>query len=247
MTTGAIVLHAFPYGETSKIVRLATRDHGVQSAIAKGANRPKSRFGAHLQFLSEGVAHYHAKPHRELHTLSGFDVTVQRHELAAHLRRYAAAAALAELMLRCTPAEPHPEIFDLLSQALDALAAGESAAVEILGLTALWSVVGALGFAPALEQCAGCGASLPESGGGAFSLVHGGLLCATCASGVETARLTAADRAALAAFVAGAPPAESPDARHLAAHRRLLGRFVRRHVGEERDLKALTLWETNAG
>jgi hypothetical protein len=31
--------------------------------------------------------------------------------------------------------------------------------------------------------------------------------------------------------------------RHLAAHRRLLARFVRRHVAEEYDLKALGFWE----
>ncbi|HEX5632270.1 MAG TPA: recombination protein O N-terminal domain-containing protein, partial [Gemmatimonadales bacterium] len=58
VTTPAIVLGAIRYGETSKIVRLATREHGVQSAIAKGALRPKSRFGAALQLLREGSAQY---------------------------------------------------------------------------------------------------------------------------------------------------------------------------------------------
>ena len=47
----AIVLSTLRYSETSKIVRLATREHGVQSAIAKGALRPRSRYGAALQFL----------------------------------------------------------------------------------------------------------------------------------------------------------------------------------------------------
>ena len=37
VNTTAIVLSALRYSETSKIVRLATRDLGVQSAIAKGA------------------------------------------------------------------------------------------------------------------------------------------------------------------------------------------------------------------
>ena len=43
ITTPAIVLTTIRYGETSKIARLATRDLGVQSAIAKGASRPRSR------------------------------------------------------------------------------------------------------------------------------------------------------------------------------------------------------------
>jgi len=36
-----------PLQRTSKIVRLATRDYGVQSAIAKGVLRPRSPFGRH--------------------------------------------------------------------------------------------------------------------------------------------------------------------------------------------------------
>src|SRR5439155_456488 len=48
VTTPAVVLRTYPYSETSKIVRLATRDLGVQSAIAKGVLRPKSRFAAAL-------------------------------------------------------------------------------------------------------------------------------------------------------------------------------------------------------
>src|SRR2546426_1101893 len=46
VTTPAVVLRTYPYSETSKIVRLATRDLGVQSAIAKGVLRPKSRAAA---------------------------------------------------------------------------------------------------------------------------------------------------------------------------------------------------------
>ncbi len=41
VSTPAIVLHAFRYGESSKIVRLVTPGHGVLSAIAKGAQRNK--------------------------------------------------------------------------------------------------------------------------------------------------------------------------------------------------------------
>ncbi len=59
VTTDAIVLHTFRYGETSKIARLLTRDHGPQSVIAKGAMNPKGKFGARLQSLSEGVASFY--------------------------------------------------------------------------------------------------------------------------------------------------------------------------------------------
>src|SRR3989304_2913997 len=74
VTPPAIILHAFKYADTSKLGRLATREPGVQSAIAKGASRPKSRFGASLQVLSQGTAHLYFRPTAELQTLSAFDV-----------------------------------------------------------------------------------------------------------------------------------------------------------------------------
>src|ERR687890_1700196 len=105
VTTSAIVLSTVRYSETSKIVRLATRDLGVQSAIAKGALRPRSRFGAALQLLSEGQAQLLVKEHRELHILAAFDLSRLHAGLAADLERYATASALAEVMLRFAPAD----------------------------------------------------------------------------------------------------------------------------------------------
>ena len=121
VATPAIVLSALRYSETSKIVRLATRELGVQSAIAKGALRPRSRFGAALQLLSEGQAQLLVKEHRELHTLAEFDLTRLHAGLTNDLARYATASALAEVMLRFAPADPHPESYDLLHDALGLL------------------------------------------------------------------------------------------------------------------------------
>ena len=74
--TEAIVLHAFDYRETSRIVRLATRDFGVVSAIARGAKRPRSKFGQGLDLFTSGAAHLIISPQKELHTLTGFDAKV---------------------------------------------------------------------------------------------------------------------------------------------------------------------------
>ncbi|MSR07585.1 MAG: DNA repair protein RecO [Gemmatimonadetes bacterium] len=241
VSTPAIVLQTFKYGDTSKIVRLATRDFGVQSAIAKGASRPKSRFGGRLQSLSQGTAHLYIKQTRDLQTLAGFDLTAQRTELAADVGRYAAAAALSELVLRLSPAERHPEIFELLEQSLDRLVITPPADTGPLALAALWQMVSTLGFAPSLETCARDGRSLP-AGAARFSVVDGGFLCSACAAGSEVSKLTAPDRAALERLVVGHPDVDL-SAKQLAAHRRLLARFVRRHASEERALKALEFWE----
>ena len=242
VSTPAIVLQTFKYGETSKIVRLATREFGVQSAIAKGASRPRSRFGGRLQFLSQGTAQLYLKQTRDLQTLAGFDLLAQRAELAGDVGRYAAAAALAELVLRLSPGERHPEIFDLLEQSLDRLAIAEPDAVVRLGLAALWQMVSSLGFAPSLDGCARDGKPLP-AGAARFSVVDGGFLCGTCGAGTEASKLTAGDREALVRLAGGDPGIGPLTTKQAAAHRRLLARFVRRHAAEERELKALDFWE----
>ena len=112
LDTDAVVLHAFEYLESSRILRLATRDAGVVSALARGARRPKSRFGGSLDLFTGGVAHLAMRPGRDLQTLSGFDATRARHGLAADLDRFTAASALSELAMRFIGEVPNAAPFD---------------------------------------------------------------------------------------------------------------------------------------
>src|SRR2546428_10888759 len=74
VTTPAVVLRTYPYSETSKIVRLATRDLGVQSAIAKGVLRPRSRFAAGPELPSRGEGPPYHPEARGPHTPPAFDL-----------------------------------------------------------------------------------------------------------------------------------------------------------------------------
>jgi DNA repair protein RecO (recombination protein O) len=238
----AIVLSTLRYSETSKIVRLATREHGVQSAIAKGALRPRSRFGAALQFLSEGQVRLLVKEHRELHILASFDLLRLHAGLAADLERYATASALAEVMLRFAPADSHPESYDLLREALGLLEIVPAPELEALGFRVLWQLVGSLGFAPALEACVRDGTPLPPEGGLAFSTREGGALCPACAAGHGATHLPAGARADLGALMDGSAVLPRLDRRHAESHRRLLARYIRYHLGEGAELPALEFW-----
>ncbi len=242
VSTPAIVLHSFKYGDTSKIVRLLTREHGVQSAIAKGAFRAKSQFGARLQSLSQGVAQLYVKQTRDLQTLGAFDVTDQRSALAEDVRRYSAASALAELVLRLAPEERNPHVFDLLSESLDRLAVAPGETVGTIALTALWQMIATLGFSPSLEDCARDGRPVP-AGSARFSVADGGFLCPACAAQTEASKLPAEDREVLVRLVNGEGDMGALPPKREAAHRRLLARFVRRHASEDRELGALAFWE----
>ncbi|MFI5239190.1 MAG: DNA repair protein RecO, partial [Gemmatimonadales bacterium] len=112
IVTQAIVLHAFDYLETSRVLRLITREAGVVSVLAKGARRTRGRVGSGVDLFAEGEAQIYIKPTRDLHTLGAFDVTSSRSGLAMEMTRFTAASALAELTLRIAGDDANAEMFD---------------------------------------------------------------------------------------------------------------------------------------
>ncbi|MGH7584507.1 MAG: DNA repair protein RecO [Gemmatimonadales bacterium] len=238
--TPAIVLRTLRYGETSRVVRLATADQGVLSAIAKGALRPRSRFGGTLQLLSEGQAHLHLSRSSDLHLLVAFDLVSPHTTLGADLERFAAATALAELAARFVPSAPNPELYTVLRDDLALIEAVPREGVVVVSLRALWRLMTQLGIGPTLESCARDGAPLPP-GGASLSLRDGGFLCSGCARGAMATRLTARDREDLVALVTEGAPVPILDEKQERAHRRLLLRWVREHLAET-SLPAMEAW-----
>lgn len=241
ISTSAIVLATSPYRETSRIVRLATRELGLASAVARGASRPKSRFGASLQVFTEGTAFILPSRSSDLHTLTQFDAERVRIGLGERLDRFASASLLSELMLQFAPQAPQPESYDLLRDALAILEAAPALAVEPLALRSLWRMVAVLGFLPELVGCVRCGGD-PGAGAACFSPQDGGVLCPRCGRGTVGARLQLEDREALASWLDPASELPVLDDPHLAAHRRLLERYIRYHIAEGAVLPALTFW-----
>lgn len=243
LATDAIVLHAFDYLESSRILRLVTRDGGVRSALAKGARRSSRRFGSAVDLFAQGSAQLHAKPGRDLDTLSGFDVVVSRPLLAADLGRFAGASAIAELTLRFGRDAADVGLFDAVSGALDALVAASPEAATTATLGAAWRIVAELGFAPTTDVCAECHVPLEPEATVMFSHRAGGALCTRCGRLAPAGRKLPADaRDALRHFVAGdaLPPLDDASAR---AHQRLLREFLAEHLTDGRPLRALELWE----
>jgi DNA repair protein RecO (recombination protein O) len=232
--TEAIVLQAFPYGDTSRIVRLLTRAAGVHSAIAKGALRPRSRFSV-LEPFSEGAAALYIRPGRDLQTLGGFDLTRSRQALGADLLRFGGASVVAELVLRTASEEPQPALFDAVGAGLDSLAAATAADVEYTLLAVIWSLVSLLGFAPELEACIVCGAGIEPAADASFDYAAGGLRCDPCAAGLPGRRIPARARAALASYTRG----EAAAGGVTEGHWRLLSRYLEHHILEGTPLRSL--------
>lgn len=245
VTTEATILKTYEYSETSKILRLFTRDAGVCSVIAKGARRPKSRFGGLLEPFTDGVATYYAKEGRELHTLSGFELACERQTLGGQLERYAGAGLLTEIVLRFAPSTADERLFAQLRRGLDRLVE-EKGDVERAILEETWQLVGRLGFAPSVDLCSVCSEPPPADQGTHFDLANGGIVCGRCRRQVGGAHLVAlapAERAELAELLSGGVGRRQGRVEGGRTQRRLLRDFIAYHLAEHRPLNSFRFLE----
>ncbi|HEY7282962.1 MAG TPA: DNA repair protein RecO [Actinomycetota bacterium] len=193
-----VVLRRIKLAEADRIVTIMTQGSGKVRAVAKGARKTLSRFGARL----EPMTHVQVLMYRGRGSL---DTVTQAEILSAHhvLRSDYSLITAGEAMLEATDkvAEEHERnvrLFLLLLQGLRALdrapadpsAVAESFLLKLLSLS---------GFHPSLSACAACGGPLDP---GLFSSSQGGAVCGGCAD--YDAELVAPESLTLLASFAGA-------------------------------------------
>lgn len=179
LKTEAIVLRSIRYGEADRILHLYTPDRGRMSAIAKGARRARSRFGARLEpFFHVSVLLHEGRS--DLYTVTGAD-TIHPH---ARLRDSAgaldAAARACDAVARLFETDdPHPEVFTLLGNELSLLEQDPALGGAANALAFRLKLLLAAGILPQLGSCASCGEREHLSG---FSAAAGGVVCSSCES-----------------------------------------------------------------
>jgi DNA repair protein RecO (recombination protein O) len=238
VSSRALVLQAFAYSETSKILRLLTETHGLRSVIARGAQRPKSRFGGLLEPFTEGIAQYSLRDSRDLHTLTGFDLVRSRQRLGRDLVAFSGASLLCELVLRFGTEEPAPELFHSIARSLDRLQFTPAERTESAVIAAVWTAVSLLGFRPEMDSCVSCGIPVGSEDAARFDVEAGGIACARCRPGGR--RFDPDSRAELLAMVEGIGIEQSLSAPSL--QRALLRAFLGAHFGREQPLRSLDLF-----
>ena len=241
--TEAIVLHAFDYLESSRIIRLLTREAGVQSVLARGARKSRGRYGSALDLFAEGTAQVYVKPNRELHNLAAFEISRSRSELAHDVGRFTAASTIAELALRFAGEDAGPLLFDTVADVLDRIARSAPENTIEDGLAGGWRIVSVLGFTPELSSCALCHTPLRDADETTFSHLSGGVVCPSCSKLVAGGRrIPATARAAIRGWLEGDESSRLSDA-EARAHQRLLREFLRAHLTDDRPLRAFAVWE----
>ncbi|MGH3227735.1 MAG: DNA repair protein RecO [Streptosporangiaceae bacterium] len=187
-----IVLRTQKLGEADRIITILGRTTGRVRAVAKGVRRTKSRFGARLEPFTHVDLMLH--PGRSLDVITQAEVIRPYGEpLAADYPRYTAGVAMLETAERFTPVEKEPALRQLLLLIGGLRSLGEVEHDHRLVLDAfLLRSLAVAGYAPALEECARCGAPASArarpgaSAPGdqvrlpAFAVAAGGMVCASC-------------------------------------------------------------------
>jgi len=241
LTTEGIVLKTQPLGDTSRIVTLYTRDHGLRKVVAKGARKSPSRFGFALEPLSRSRFVIYLKPDRDLHLLSQAEVLDPLGIRLADLTRLAHAQAALEIVDRLVwGEEPHPELFDLLRQTLAGCVSAPLTALPAVTLAFQLQVSSLLGYRPRLDACVGCGGSLSPRR--LFSATRGGMLCDACAARDPGAITLSADALAGLALLLSRPVEEAGDyveIRRWGELLKVVEAFLRMHFEKFRGLRSL--------
>jgi DNA repair protein RecO (recombination protein O) len=179
-TAEALVVREIAYGETSQVVHLATAEHGLVAALAKGSRRPGPEFQGGVPLGAIGEAALVTRRGSDLALLRRFTARADLRGLRADIARFYGAAYVLDLLRAwMRPELPLPHLFRAGTTALRAMA---SAPPESLPGWVVWFEARALaagGHRPRLDACVACGGAV--TGAAAFSPLAGGVVHEACA------------------------------------------------------------------
>lgn len=205
-----IVLHRFPYSDSSWIVKALTEERGVISFILKGGKRKDSPFKGALDPLAESEVVFRENPQKAggdgLLFVKEATLLNWRGHMRDDLMSQAVAQVMAEIVMRYAPAGvPLQEEFLLLNRALDNLNSADCSGDEcgkcnasdecatdgaqpISNVFAQWllDTCDLWGYHLDLSTCSRCERELDQAAAD-FHPESGGLICRAC-QGVDTPR-----------------------------------------------------------
>lgn len=156
MTDGLILREYDSPSEADRFVAILTRDRGVIRASARGAKRPKSRFGSSTQPLC--YSRLSLIPGRDKYVIEDAQPVEVFFSLRQDVERLALAQYFCELALQLCPTDtPAPQHLRLVLSALHYLGTEEKEPLLVKSVTE-GRLLSLEGYMPDLTGCAHCGA-----------------------------------------------------------------------------------------
>jgi DNA repair protein RecO (recombination protein O) len=174
----AVVLRTWKLGEADRIASLLTRTRGKVRAVAKGARKARSRFGARVEPGSHlSLQLYEGRG--ELDTITQAEAVDPMAAIRGDLHRLGRAAVLLEVADHASlDHQPNAALYHLLLGALRSLE-GADRPLVVAGF--LLKLLAQEGVEPDLEHCLGCGATDELA---TFDPAGGGVRCRRCRVGL---------------------------------------------------------------
>ena len=179
------MLRSIRFGEADRVLHLYTLERGRVGAIAKGARKTRSRFGARLEPFSHVELMLH-EGRGELQTVTGADLLRPHDGLRTDAYRMAVGHIGLEAVLRLfLEGDENARAFHALTRFLDLLDDVEGVlpaqpALDPLVVSFQLKLLWLAGYLSHLASCASCGAETALVG---FSPAAGGAVCAACEAG----------------------------------------------------------------
>ena len=182
--TEGIVLRHIDIGEADRLLTFLTPELGLVRATARGARRPTSKLGGHLDLLRHVSLSVHVG--RTLDTVTQAETINSFPRLRRDLDGMSRGVYLAELAERFSAeGAASYAVFRLLAETLGHLEArttGERVGRAPADLLLRWFEVRLLaltGFQPVFHNCVECGTELQQEEH-VFSAERGGVVCPNC-------------------------------------------------------------------
>ncbi len=133
VSSEAIVLNKFKYGDTSLIVTLLTLNHGKFNALIKGARNAKSGLSGVFENINHISVYFNKKENRELQTISKSENIYSFPAIKQNLDKLNIAYRLLELSNKLLISyDVNKKVFFLLKNSLNALEKNETKFLIIL-------------------------------------------------------------------------------------------------------------------
>ncbi|HBT95628.1 MAG TPA: DNA repair protein RecO [Coriobacteriia bacterium] len=184
-STTLIVLKKTKLGETDLIIN-GFSEQGFQiRAVAKGARKPGSKLGVHLELYSQ--TRVLVSKGRSLGIITEAQTVRSNESCRSDVLHSAGAAAIVELLDKISAdSVADARLFALVCEALRSIGDVSDGSVRMITAAALLKIASQSGVRPSLKECVFCGDTMASQLRGnaqvAFSCSQGGVICDCCLS-----------------------------------------------------------------
>lgn len=176
LNTQGVVLKSLKYNENDLILTIFTRMYGKVSAIARGAQKSKSKLLPTSQLFSYN--NYTLKKQKGLFVIYQSDNIKSFYNISSDFDSFSYSAFILKLVeMNTEEGQLNNELFGLLVQTLFLYSEGYEEKLFLLDIF-LVKCIDFMGYKPQVSRCVSCGKTNYKYA--VFSIEDGGIVCDTC-------------------------------------------------------------------